>query len=216
MSGVSETSLRHPVFARWYVRFSEGMEREVGPLRAELLSGLTGRVVEVGPGNGPTFPHYPPTVTEVVAIEPEPYLRRHAEEAAARAPVPVEIRAGVAEQLPLPGGAFDAAITCGVLCTVRDQAAALAELRRVLRPGGELRFLEHVRAPGGVKAHVQRALDASRLWPLIGGGCHCSRDTVAAIRDAGFRVQQVRETTVGPAWMHTNPQVIGVAKNDGG
>jgi len=192
------------------------MEREVGPLRAELLAGLSGRVVEVGPGNGPTFPHYPPAVTEVVAVEPEPYLRRHAQAAAADAPVPVDVRAGVAEALPLPDGAFDAAVTCGVLCTVRDQAAALAELRRVLRPGAEFRFMEHVRAAGGVKAHVQRALDVSRVWPAIGGGCHCSRDTVAAIRGAGFEIRELRETTVGPAWMHTNPQVIGVARNHGG
>ncbi|MBX5443442.1 MAG: class I SAM-dependent methyltransferase [Solirubrobacteraceae bacterium] len=192
------------------------MEREVGPLRARLLAGLRGRVLEIGPGNGPTFPHYPATVTEVVAVEPEPYLRRHAQAAAARAPVPVEVRAGVAGALPAGDGEFDAAVTCGVLCSVPDQAAALAELRRVLRPGGELRFLEHVRAPGGAKARVQRALDATRLWPALAGGCRCARDTVAAIRAAGFRVADLEQTAVGAAWLPANPQVLGVAHRDGG
>jgi ubiquinone/menaquinone biosynthesis C-methylase UbiE len=97
-----------------------------------------------------------------------------------------------------------------VLCTVPDQQRALPELRRVLKPGGELRFLEHVRADGR-KARVQQWLDRSGAWPRVAGGCHCSRDTVATIEAAGFRVERVRSFDLGPSWMHTNPHVLGTA-----
>jgi SAM-dependent methyltransferase len=200
----------HPLFARFFDRFSPAMEREVGPLRDEMLEGLSGRVLEVGAGNGINFAHYPSTVKAVVAIEPEPYFRGKAEQAAATAPVPVSVRAGLAGELDLEAGSFDAAVCSLVLCSVPDQAAALQELHRALRRGGELRFLEHVRGEG-VKANVQRAVDSARLWPAMVGGCHCSRDTVAALHAAGFELRKVRTLSVGPSWMFTNPHVLGVA-----
>ncbi|MGH2918478.1 MAG: class I SAM-dependent methyltransferase [Solirubrobacteraceae bacterium] len=202
---------RHPVFARVYARITPGMERELAPLRRELLAGLTGRVLEIGAGNGMNFGHYPGTVDEVVALEPEPYLRARAQAAAQRAAVPVVVLDGVAERLPPDLGGFDAAVACLVLCSVRDQNVALAELRRVLDPSGELRFLEHVLARNPRKAQLQRALDRSRLWPLVAGGCHCSRDTAGAIGSTGFAIERVRELELGPAWLHTNPHVLGVA-----
>jgi SAM-dependent methyltransferase len=204
--------VRHPLFARWFDRLSRGMDSKAGPLRDELLAGLHGRVVEIGPGNGMNFARYPATVTEVVALEPEPYLRARAQRAARSARVAVTVRDGVASPLELEDGGFDAAVASLVLCTVPDPAAALAELRRVLRPGGQLRFLEHVRSRRPAKARAQRALDRSGLWALAGGGCHCARDTVGAIEAAGFAVQRVREVDIGPAWMCSNPHVLGRAR----
>lgn len=209
------TSVRHPLFARFFDRLSRLMEREIGEHRDELLAGLSGRVLEVGAGNGINFAHYPAAVEEVVALEPEAYLRGKAEQAARGTPVRVTVTDGTADPLPFDDASFDAVVASLVLCTVPDQAAALAELRRVLAPGGELRFMEHVRSQRARKARVQAALDRSGVWPLLGGGCHCARDTVDAIEAAGFRVERVRDFAVGPAWIVTNPHTLGAARADG-
>jgi ubiquinone/menaquinone biosynthesis C-methylase UbiE len=139
--------VQNPLFARFFDRFC-GRDRGNGErdLRVELLAGATGRLVEVGPGNGINFPHYPRSVAEVIAVEPEPYLRSQAEKAATHAPVRVQVMPGLADALELAPDSVDAVVACGVLCSVPDQDAALAEFRRVLRPGGELRFYEHVRS----------------------------------------------------------------------
>ena len=208
----SATVPRHPLFARWYARLSQAMEQGVGDYRDELLAGLAGRVLEVGAGNGLNFAHYPPTVTEVVAIEPEPYLRGLAQAAAADAQVPVRVVDGHAEALPVGEGSADAAVASLVLCSVPDQARALAELARVIRPGGELRFFEHVRAEGAALARTQRALDL--VWPIVGGGCHASRDTLAAITTAGFQVTSLRRFRFpdGRLSSPTSPHILGAAR----
>jgi len=203
--------VRHPLFARFFDRLSKVMEKEIGAHRDELVSGLTGSVVEIGPGNGMNFSRYPATVAQVVAFEPEPYLRAKAQAAAEAAPVPVTVRSGLADAVDLPDASVDAAVACLVLCTVPDQPTALAELRRVLKPGGQLRFLEHVRSPRPGKARFQVNLDRSGIWPRLAGGCHCSRDTVSAIETAGFHVEDSRPLDFGPSWMFTNPHVIGRA-----
>ena len=139
------TDIPRPRFARMYLKAAARADRRGATQhRRALLRDLTGRVLEVGAGNGLNFAHYPPTVTEVVAIEPEPTLRAIAQQAAAGAPVPVTVRAGTADALALADGEMDAAVASLVLCSVPDQARALAELHRVLRPGAELRFYEHV------------------------------------------------------------------------
>jgi ubiquinone/menaquinone biosynthesis C-methylase UbiE len=209
---MSSAAARHPIFARCFDRLSHAIEDEVGPCRDELLAGLAGRVVEVGAGNGINFAHYPSAVEAVTAIEPEPYLRAKATAAAERAAVPVTVLDAAAEALPLPDGSCEGAVACLVLCSVPDQPTALAELRRVLRPGGELRFFEHVVARGSPRARVQSLLDSSGVWPLLGGGCHCARDTLAAVRAAGFTVERSRDVDVGPSWTVTNPHVLGVAR----
>jgi ubiquinone/menaquinone biosynthesis C-methylase UbiE len=209
-----KVELRHPIFARFF-HFLSRREELAGQreLRREALAGVTGRVLELGAGNGLNFQHYPATVTEVIAVEPEPFLRVHAEAAAAHAPVPVRVIEGSAESLPLQDDACDAAVASLVLCSVPDQAVALAELRRVVRPGGELRFYEHVVSENPGFAKFQRAADAT-LWPLFGGGCHSARDTLAAIAAAGFVVERNRRFDFRPTPLvaPATPRILGVAR----
>ncbi|MFF5177856.1 class I SAM-dependent methyltransferase [Micromonospora sp. NPDC000316] len=186
-------AVSHPVFARVYERLSVAMDRAgLDEFRRDVVAGLSGRVIEVGAGNGRMFGHYPPGVTEVVAVEPERRLRAAAVRAAATAPVPVTVVDGLAEALPAGDGEFDAAVAALVLCTVPDQGNALAEIHRVLRPGGQLRFFEHVAAenPGRVR-RIQRLVDAT-VWPTLCGGCHTGRDTAAAIAAGGFVIDELR------------------------
>lgn len=206
--------VHHPVFARFYGKFSPVMDERagIGAHRDELLAGLSGRVIEIGAGNGLNFAHYPGSVSEVVAIEPERRLRLMAAEAAVRAGVPVDVVPGAAEALPVKSEAFDAAVVSLVLCSVRDVRRSLAELRRVLRPGGQLRFFEHGLAEGPALASVQRALDRT-VWPLLFGGCHTSRDPLAAITAAGFELERYRRLTVPHTRVPTpsSPCFLGTA-----
>ncbi|MFE0043794.1 class I SAM-dependent methyltransferase [Streptomyces albireticuli] len=193
----SNDLVHHPVFSRAYAALSPLVDVRAGVAahRRELLAGLSGRVIEIGAGNGLNFAYYPGTVSEVVAIEPERRLRRLAVEAAVRAGVPVDVVPGVAEALPVKSEAFDAAVLSMVLCSVRDVRRSLAELRRVVKPGGELRFFEHGRATGRILATVQRALDAS-VWPALFGGCHTARDPLRSIAAAGFETVTYRRLRV--------------------
>ncbi len=181
--------------------------------RRRLLAGLRGRVIEVGAGSGVSFAYYPATVDQVVAVEPEAHLRALAIEAARRAPVPVRVVDGLADRLPADDASMDAAVIAGVLCSVPDQARALAELRRVLRPGGELRFHEHVAARSARLAAVQRVLDAW-LWPRLNGGCRLTRDTEAAIAAAGFAVEWRERFSFRPTVVAAPvaPRILGSAR----
>jgi ubiquinone/menaquinone biosynthesis C-methylase UbiE len=194
---MSPSAVHHPVFARLWSLMSRHEPAEIRRHRDELLAGLSGRVIELGAGAGSNFAHYPATVTEVVAVEPEPHLRERARAAAARAGVRIEVVDGDADHLPASDASFDAAVACLVLCTVPDQAHALAELGRVLRRGGELRFYEHVRSDQPVLALSQRAVDRV-FWPRAFGGCHTARDTPSAIEAAGFEVDDQRRMWVNP------------------
>lgn len=203
----------HPLFARLYHALSGAAERAgAGAHRDELLAGLRGEVIELGAGNGLNFAHYPREVTGVLAVEPDPYLQGKAVLAAARAPVPVRVVDGEAGCLPSGEGTFDAAVASLVLCSVPSPSGALGELHRVLRPGGELRFYEHIRADDPRAARLQDRVDP--LWPHIGGGCHPNRDTVAAIEAAGFDVERVRHFLFAPSPLArpVAPHVIGLAR----
>ncbi|MFC8228460.1 class I SAM-dependent methyltransferase [Streptomyces sp. NPDC057287] len=212
---VPRDTVQHPVFARFYARMSvtADLKGGVAAHRDELLAGLSGRVIEIGAGNGLNFAHYPGAVSEVVAIEPERSLRQLAAGAGLRAEVPVDVVPGTAEALPVKSEAFDAAVASLVLCTVRDLPRALAEIKRVLRPGGELRFFEHTLAPGGALASAQRAVDRT-FWPTLFGGCHTARDTVAAIESAGFELGVCRRFRIPERGVQvpSSPCVIGVAR----
>ncbi|GAA3800445.1 class I SAM-dependent methyltransferase [Streptomyces phyllanthi] len=213
MARATKDAVHHPLFARFYARFSVAAEGQVGRYRAELLAGLSGRVIEIGAGNGLNFPHYPATVSEVVAIEPERLLRRLAVDSALRAGVPVDVVPGAAEALPVKSEAFDAAVLSLVLCSVRDVRRTLAEVRRVLRPGGELRFFEHGRGGGRAMTAAQSVLDRT-VWPLLFGGCHTARDPIGEMRSAGFEVGPYRSVIVpekGPR-VPTSYCVLGAAR----
>lgn len=205
--------VRHPIFARVYERLARGAERRGGAEhRRTLLEGCSGRVIEVGAGSGANFAHYPATVSEVLAVEPEASLRERARRAAALAPVTVSVRDAGAGDLPGETGSFDVGVASLVLCTVPDQQRALAELFRVIRPGGELRFYEHVRAAQAGEQRVQRFADAT-FWPRIAGGCHLSRDTRAGIERAGFEIESCRRFAFSPAaYLPPAPHILGVAR----
>ncbi len=184
------TSVNHPLFARLYSRvLVPAMARQgAEDLRRRTLAGLSGTVVEVGAGDGANFSLYPDEVARIVAIESEPFLR---ERASGHADERVELRDAPADALPVGDGEADAVVFTLVLCSVERPQAALAEAQRVLRPGGELRFLEHVHAQGsGAARTMQRALDAT-VWPRLFGGCHLARDTATAIEESGFALTEI-------------------------
>ncbi|MGW2638268.1 class I SAM-dependent methyltransferase [Streptomyces sp. NPDC001348] len=215
---VARDAVHHPLFARCYARISTGAEARLGmaAMRARLLAGLSGRVIEIGAGNGLNFAHYPGAVAEVVAIEPERVLRRSAVRAALRAEVPVDVVPGAAEALPVKSEAFDAVVLSLVLCSVRDVPRALGEARRVLRPGGEVRFFEHGRGGGRAMTLTQRALDRT-VWPVLNGGCHLAREPVDALREAGFELGPYRAVLLperGPR-LPTSYCVLGTAWRPG-
>lgn len=195
--GGMATRFGHPIFARVYARTAASMEEAgVADHRKHLLAGLVGRVVEVGAGNGLNFSHYPVSVTEVIAVEPEPYLRAQAEVAARNTPIKVSVVDGDAEHLPIDDGSVDVAVTSLVLCSVSDQTAALAEIRRVLRPGGELRFYEHVLASDARLARIQRLVNP--IWTRFAGGCRLTRNTLDVIQAAGFIVDECEQFLFQP------------------
>lgn len=207
----SETEIKHPLFARAYIWLTRGDDPEAEHRQA-LLAGVQGQVIELGAGNGLNFPHYPPEVTQVTAVEPEPTMREAALKAASKEPVPVDVVAATASALPSDDGAFDVGVASLVLCSVPDQAEALAELRRVIRPGGELRFYEHVVSHEPRHARTMRFADRT-FWPRISGGCHMSRDTQAAIEAAGFEIEEVDRFPFSPGRpVPALPHIRGVAR----
>jgi ubiquinone/menaquinone biosynthesis C-methylase UbiE len=203
--------VKHPLFARGYAWLAK-KEDKAGNFdnRKELLAGLHGRVIEVGSGIGSNFAHYPDAVTEVIALEPEPYLRAQSEQAAALAPVPVKVIDGVADALPVEDASLDAGVVSLVLCSVPDQDAALQELHRAIKPGGELRFYEHVVSNRASRRRVQVLFDKT-FYPHVAGNCHLTRDTRAAIEHNGFTVQRSRRFPFPPGPFGL-PHILGSAR----
>jgi ubiquinone/menaquinone biosynthesis C-methylase UbiE len=176
--------------------------------RRALLSIATGRVAEVGAGTGLNLHHYPAAVTEVVAVEPDPHMFRRLSAAVGSASVPVRLLRSTADDLPFGDGSVDTAVMSLVLCSVPDVGGALAEAVRVLRPGGRLLFFEHVRAEDPRLARRQDRYE--RPWGWFGAGCHPNRDTVGAIRDAGFEIRDVERFDEAGALL-AKPHALGWA-----
>jgi ubiquinone/menaquinone biosynthesis C-methylase UbiE len=208
-----EEKVNNPFFARMYLRMASGRKAHgEDEYRQRMLAGLRGRVIELGAGNGLNFPLYPDTVDEVLAVEPEPLLREAAIENAGKAPVRVQVVDGVSGRLPAGDASFDAGVASLVLCSVPDQDRALAELFRVVRPGGELRFYEHVIAQRPLAKGLQRIADAT-FWPHVAGGCHMARDTGAAMERAGFVIETSERFSFSPgAPVPPVPHILGTAR----
>jgi ubiquinone/menaquinone biosynthesis C-methylase UbiE len=203
----------HRVFAALYDTVTGRLELAVlAPRRAALLGELTGEVLEIGAGTGASLGHYR-LASRVVAAEPDPAMRARLARALERCAVPVELSGAAAEDLPFPAARFDAVVAVCVLCSVRDPQRALAEAHRVLKPGGRLVVLEHVRGTGRLAAWQDRI---TPLWSQLAGGCHPNRDLRSAIDHAGFVFERRETFDPMPKWVPTRPmlQATAIAPGD--
>jgi ubiquinone/menaquinone biosynthesis C-methylase UbiE len=203
-------SLYGRIFAAGYDVFMKGTEASTfGAHRAALLGGLSGRVVEIGGGTGANLPYYGAEVTELAITEPEEPMARRLERKLSEHSLHARVVRAPAEELPFEDASFDYAVSTLVLCTVSDPGRALAEIQRVLKPDGQLIFMEHVRSEDPKLARWQ-----DRLQPLqyrLGHGCHCNRDTLANVKAAGFDVAKLEHDKVRKAPPIVRPLIVGVA-----
>jgi SAM-dependent methyltransferase len=174
------------LFAAAYDRGLKATEEAgLGRMRAELLAEAGGRTLELGAGTGINLDLYPDAVEELLLVEPDPHMAKRMRERLTRSPRQATIVEAPAERLPFESASFDTAVSTLVLCTVPDPAAAIAELERVLKPGGRLLFIEHVRAEDPALAGWQDRLE--KPWRFLADGCHCNRNTLAML--AGSRLE---------------------------
>ena len=198
------------IFAAMYDRMMAGTEKAgLSERRHELLAQASGRVLEIGAGTGVNLAHYTDAVTELVLTEPEEPMAKRLEEKAAASGRPMTVVRAPAESLPFPDDSFDTAVCTLVLCTVRDPEQALAELERVLKPGGRLLFLEHVRSddPGVAKWQDRIA----PIWRKVGHGCNLNRPTPDFIRRAPFAEVEIEEGELPKAPSFARPLRSGRA-----
>jgi SAM-dependent methyltransferase len=189
--------------------FKATEEAGLRQMRQELLAQARGRVLELGAGTGLNLAHYPQAITGLSLVEPDPHMTRRLREKLATSGREAEVLEAPAERLPFPDDSFDTAVVTLVLCTVPGPAAALAEIRRVLKPDGQLLFLEHVRSRDPELAKWQDRLEGP--WRFLGDGCHCNRDTVAAIGVAGFELGDAKHGSLPKAPSIVRPLVQGRA-----
>lgn len=181
------------------------------PHRRKIIEDARGEVLEVGAGTGFNFPYYRDAKT-VVALEPEEAMRRRAVSRLAEAAVPIEIVPGDGERIPFPDDSFDTVVFSLVLCAIPHPERALAEARRVLRPGGEIRFYEHVRSAKPGTARWQDRLD--RPWSAFNRGCHANRSTLATIEATGFSIAELEEFDLSGAPGICKAHILGSAVKD--
>jgi SAM-dependent methyltransferase len=206
---MATSTVDNPFFARVWTWMASHEPESVKRLRRENLAGLSGRVLEVGAGTGTNFALYPDTVTEVVAVEPEHRLAVLARQAAATASVPVTVSTETVEQFA-DAEPFDAAVCSLVLCSVDEPDQVVRQLLSILKPGGELRYFEHI-ASSGWRSRMQRLADAT-VWPKMAGNCHSHRHTEQTIIDAGFKVSGARREWVVPAWVPVPTSEVAIGR----
>jgi ubiquinone/menaquinone biosynthesis C-methylase UbiE len=199
------------LFAALYDRCNERVERAgIRDMRRSLLRDASGSVLEVGAGTGANLEHYPAELDRLVLAEPEGHMAARLRARVAALGRPAEVVPAGAEALPFADDAFDTVVVTMVLCTVADPAAALAEIRRVLRPGGRVLFMEHVRSTDPRTARLQ-----DRLRPLhsaLARGCQLNRDALGSIEASGLRVEAVERTRIEEAPSFLREGVVGVAR----
>jgi ubiquinone/menaquinone biosynthesis C-methylase UbiE len=202
-------SLRARIFALTYDRQMARAEKAgLSAQRERLLAGLSGDVLEIGGGTGANLPYYGPAVTSLTVTEPEPPMLRRLELRAREQHRSATVLRAPAEDLPFEDQSFDAAVSTLVLCGVDDQPRALRELRRVLRPGGQLLFLEHVRAGDDATARLQDRLNWLNRLVVC---CDCNRPTLGSIEAAGFTVTRLEHTVLPKAPKFVRPAILGSA-----
>jgi ubiquinone/menaquinone biosynthesis C-methylase UbiE len=207
-------SLYGRIFAWGYDRFQASMEREFfGDIRSDLLADARGRVIEIGSGTGANLQHYPRTIEELVCTEPEEPMARRLREKAAASGLQVRVVEAPAERLPFDDDSFDTAVAALVLCTVTDPQATMAELARVLKPGGRFVFMEHVRAQDPKLAKWQDRLHP--LWLRFGHGCNCNRATYETIEESPLVIERHRRGQIPKAPPIVRPLLTGVARVPG-
>ncbi len=190
--------LAQRIFARFFAgatatnddRYPEFYEAAVSEYKRWLFSDLTGTIAEIGAGTGANFAYYPAGI-HWIGIEPNVFMHDHLLRVAEKHHIQGEIRAGIAEQLELDDSSVDAVISTLVLCSVDHQAAALSEILRVLKPGGQFLFMEHVAAPQGTGLRtVQKVIKP--VWRMVADGCNTDRDTASAVQAAGFSHVEIK------------------------
>jgi ubiquinone/menaquinone biosynthesis C-methylase UbiE len=197
-------------FTAFYDRAMKSTE-EAGmrEIRRQTLAGARGRTIDIGAGTGVNLGLYSPDIGDLVLAEPDPHMLKNLRSKAAESEREVTIVEAPAAALPFEDDSFDTAVFTLVLCTVPDPEAALAEAARVLRPGGRLLFVEHVRSEDPGLARWQDRLEGP--WRFLGDGCHCNRDTVATIEASPFEVEKVENGELPKAPPLVKPLVCGSA-----
>jgi ubiquinone/menaquinone biosynthesis C-methylase UbiE len=201
------------VFARFYDRALKATEENgLGAMRSELLAEARGRVIEIGAGTGVNLELYGDGVEDLTLVEPDPHMGAQLRKRLADRhgdPLPAQLVGAPAETLPFPDDTFDTAVATLVLCTIPDSVAAIDELARVLKPGGRLLFIEHVRAEDASSARWQDRLE--KPWRFVADGCHCNRDTEANLRASSFKVEEIDHTKMPKAAPIVRPLIRGTA-----
>lgn len=198
------------VFAGMYDKFLSRVEEHgLSEKRAEFLAPAYGKTVEIGTGTGLNLPHYPPTVTELILTEPYPHMVSKLEEKVRHDSRRIQLTVAGAERLPFEDGSIDTVAAAMILCTVPDPDPALREIERVLKPGGQYLFLEHVRNPDPKVARKQDIIQKGWYW--FGNECHCNRPTVETLRGSSLVIEDLTETKMPGAWEFIEAMVIGRA-----